>query len=156
MSPRALVAAVLLCVGVVLVAASVGAQVDEERTDRSRRAYALAGELMSPFCPGRTLADCPSPNAAAWREEIRAWIHAGLGEDEIRGRLQARTSLDLSGLPRTPLGWALPLAILIGGLGVLVFVLRRMVAPAPAPVALDPRLEAELLRELEADEQKKG
>ncbi len=154
MSPRSLLVAAVLCVGGVLVAVSAAAQADVDRTEQSRRAYALSGELMSPFCPGRTLADCPSPNAAVWREEIRVWIQAGLGEDEIRRRLQARTSLDLSSLPRSPLGWALPAAILVGGLGVLVLALRRVVAPAASPPALDPQREAELLRELEADQQK--
>ena len=32
--------------------------------------YAIAYELMSPFCPGRTLAACPSDKAA----ELRQWI----------------------------------------------------------------------------------
>jgi hypothetical protein len=33
-------------------------------------AYEVANELMSPFCPGRTLADCTSPQAAT----VKAWL----------------------------------------------------------------------------------
>ena len=50
----------------------------ETPTEKARAAYALSRELMSPYCPGRTLADCPSPDAAALREEIRDRIEAGV------------------------------------------------------------------------------
>ena len=33
-------------------------------------AYDLASELMSPFCPGRTVSSCPSPQAG----ELIQWI----------------------------------------------------------------------------------
>ena len=104
--------------------------------------------MMSPFCPGRTLADCPSPNAAAWREEIRLWVDAGTPDAVIRARLQARMpGTDLTAVPRGPLGWALPGLILLAGLGILVAALRRVTRPAAEP-DVDPELEAELLREL--------
>ena len=103
---------------------------------------------MSPFCPGRTLEDCPSPNAAAWREEIRSWIQSGVAEDEIVSRLQARTSMDLASVPSSPLGWTRPAAILLGGLVVLVWALRRVVA-TPPQVEIDEGLREELRRELE-------
>ena len=44
-------------------------------------AYELSHEIMSPFCPGRSLADCPSPQA----ESLRAWILV----QEATGRSQA-------------------------------------------------------------------
>ncbi len=145
MTPRL---ACLICVATLLGAPLALAQDDGDRTERSRRARALAGQLMSPFCPGRTLEDCPSPNAAAWREEIRGWIQAGVTEDEVVSRLQARTSTDLASVPRSPLGWTVPVAILLGGLLVLVWALRRVVATAP-PVEIDEGLREELSRELE-------
>ncbi len=134
-----------------MLLASVGAAQTqaESATERSRRALALAGDLMSPFCPGRTLADCPSPNAGAWREEIRGWVEDGVPEAEIRRRLEARMpDRDLSPLPRGLLGWAVPLLILLAGLGILLIALRRVTAPA-GEAALDPEVEAKLLRELE-------
>ena len=127
------------------------AQAAADRTEQSRRAYALSGELMSPFCPGRTLSDCPSPNAAAWREDVRAWVESGVSDEEIVARLQARTSVDLSSVPASPLGWSLLVALLMAGTALGVFALRRMVAPAPAMAPLDPALEAELRRELEPE-----
>ena len=138
----------LVCVATLCAAPLALAQDDGDRTQRSRRARALAGQLMSPFCPGRTLEDCPSPNAAAWREEIRTWIQADVAEDEIVSRLQARTSMELASVPSSPLGWLVPGAILLGGLVLLVWALRRVVAPAP-PVEIDEALAEELRRELE-------
>ncbi len=133
---------------VVLASVSFAQTVTGSDTERSRRAYALAGDMMSPFCPGRTLADCPSPNAAAWREEIRAWVDAGLPDAEIRARLQARIPEgDLSALPRGPLGWLLPGLILLSGLVILTAALRRVTRASREP-DLDPELEAELLQEL--------
>ena len=76
---------VLLCCALLLALPAAG----DELAD-SRRARGLADELMSPFCPGRTLSDCPSPNASAVREEIRAWVHEGHTDAEIRERLRAR------------------------------------------------------------------
>ena len=135
-----------------LLASATAAQTEtESATERSRRSLAVAGALMSPFCPGRTLADCPSPNAAAWREEIRAWVDAGVPEAEIRQRLQARIpDQDLSAVPRGPFGWALPSLILLLGLGVLYLALRRVTADHPEP-EIDPELEEKLLRELESE-----
>lgn len=97
-----------------------------------RRARALADELMSPFCPGRTLSDCPSPNAAAVREQMRAWIDEGRSDSEIRAELRARFGDALAGEPESPWGRLAPLA-LIAGVG-LAFALAamRIVAPGQA------------------------
>ncbi len=134
-----------------LASASAAQTEDTSPRERSRRALALAGDLMSPFCPGRTLADCPSPDAAVWREDIRTWMNAGLPDAEIRTRLQARMpEQNLSALPRGPLGWMVPSLILVAGLGILTVALRRVTAASDEP-ELDPELEEKLLSELESE-----
>lgn len=143
----------LLSLAACLLLASAGAAQTEDTspTERSRRALALAGDLMSPFCPGRTLADCPSPDAAVWREDIRTWMNAGVPDSEIRARLQARMpEQDLSALPGGPLGWMVPILILVAGLGILYAALRRVTAASGEP-ELDPELEEKLLNELESE-----
>ena len=64
----------------------------------------LSNELMSPYCPGRTIAACPSPNArkledrAGSREQLRAVLRAAAeafesgGGDELEPA-QARQAL---------------------------------------------------------------
>jgi cytochrome c-type biogenesis protein CcmH/NrfF len=122
-------------------------------TESARRAHRLSSDLMSPYCPGRTLADCPSPDAAALRRELRNLLDAGVPEKEVRTQLEARFGGAISGVPRTRLGWVLPgIALLLGAVA-LVLALRRLSrAPRDAagePPVSDPELEAQLDAELE-------
>lgn len=102
-------------------------------------AYNLSSELMSPFCPGRTLASCPSPQAAelvqwmvvqeaggATREQVIAMLIEDYGE-EILGAPPAK------GI--TLWAYIFPvLGFLVGGV-IAFFVLRRIVAGAAATPA---------------------
>ena len=128
------------------------ARADARSSGDARRAHALARDLMSPYCPGRTLADCPSHDAAALRAEIRGLLRAGLDETGVRVRLEERFGDAVIGVPRGVLGWTLPGLVLLVGAGVLVFVLRRIYGGAdgsdPGP-SDDPELDPELERELQ-------
>ncbi len=128
-------------------------------------AYGLAHELMSPYCPGRTLAECPSPQAG----ELRFWIlnqaAAGANEQEVREMLAQRYGDVLLAAPRAE-GWglsayAVPIACLVVGLPIALYAIRRLTggdgeaadtkvaAPEPrAPASIDPELERQLDREL--------
>src|SRR5262245_13970866 len=117
---------------------------------RARQANELSRDLMSPFCPGRTLADCGSPDAAAVRQEIHQALAAGERPEAVRGRIEARFGDHVVGVPRQPLGWALPILVLLAGAGVLAWVLRRALrTPPPAQRTLSPEVEARLSRELD-------
>lgn len=58
--------------------------------DQLRAASTILSETWSPFCPGKTLASCSSPQAAEWREEVRGWLAEGLTRAEIMAKLQTR------------------------------------------------------------------
>ena len=113
----------------------------------------LSNDLMSPYCPGRALNDCPSPQAA----ELRAWIE----EQERQGRTRVDVEAQVERLygdvvlsaPRAQ-GWGLTAylvpvgAILLGGMGVLLVLSRRRRGPGPddeegpeTAQRLDPELE---------------
>jgi cytochrome c-type biogenesis protein CcmH/NrfF len=113
-------------------------------------AYELADTLMSPFCPGRTLAECPSSNA----ESLRMWLivqeAAGASREEVEAELVRRYGEGILPAPKAEgLGLAAYLvpigAIVLGGVGLLV-ALRRITsrgdaASSEAPTAeLDPEL----------------
>ena len=123
--------------------------------------YELANELMSPFCPGRALAECPSPNA----ENLRVWIleqeKAGVARADVEAELYTRWGDSLRQTPRAEgvglIAYAIPVVVVIAGAGLLWLFLgrRRIEPPAAAPVepsdvplATDPELEAALEREL--------
>ena len=94
-------------------------------------AYQLWRETMSPYCPGRTLADCPSSQA----DTLRLWIQlqeaAGRTREDVEAELIERYGDAILSAPRAQgLGLAaylLPgLAFVAGGL-LLVAFLRRSV-----------------------------
>ncbi len=98
-------------------------------------AYQLPYDLMSPFCPGLTLAACSSGQAA----ELRVWIllqaAAGASREEIEATLFERYGDAIRSVPRAE-GWgatafAVPIAALVLGGAVVAFVLRRSVTRAP-------------------------
>jgi cytochrome c-type biogenesis protein CcmH/NrfF len=123
---------------------------DDPEVLRARQANELSRDLMSPFCPGRTLADCGSPDAAAVRAEIHAALRTGEQPDAIRARLETRFGDHVVGVPRQLVGWLIPILGLLAGAGALFWVLRRAVQrPAPAPRALSPELEDRLSREID-------
>lgn len=101
-----------------------GKSLDDPKTEAL--AYDIAQRTMSPFCPGRTLADCPSGNATEWRQDIRAMLEKGMSPAEIQKVLNQRAGENLSGAPESSLGWALPVALCAGALVVLTLVLRRI------------------------------
>lgn len=121
------------------------------------KANELYDEIMSPFCPGRTLANCPSPQAATMRERVRQQLADGRSENEIVDSLYAIYGEIILGAPRARgigiLAWVMPGLFLVLGVGLLVVWLRstgrrEAAAPSAPPPALDPeeqaRLEAEL------------
>ena len=118
-------------------------------------ANSVSRQVMSPFCDGLTLHDCPSDAAADLRAEIATWANAGMSEEEIIDRLvdefgEARI---LATPPRSGSGlfaWLLPIAGLIAAATLGVILARRWSkASAPAPAApVDPVAKARLDTEL--------
>lgn len=119
----------------------------------------LAREIMSPYCPGLALSDCPSPPAA----ELRAWIReqeaAGIPRETVRAQLFAQYGDKLLQRPRAQgiglLAYAIPVgAIIIGALVLGVYFLRR--ANKESTVQPEPELQAqpqsdELARAVDAE-----
>lgn len=118
--------------------------------------YALANELMSPFCPGRALAECPSPQA----DELRRWIldqeASGRSRASVEEELYADWGDQLLQAPRAEgvglVAYAIPLAVVLLGGGLVAVFLRRQGRAKPPPAsprdALDPEVERLLEREL--------
>jgi len=133
----------------------------EGRAEPEGWAYDVAAELMSPFCPGRTLADCPSDSAKSLVLWIVVQEAAGRTRADVEEELFARYGEVLRPAPRAEgiglTAYVIPAVTFAGG-GALVgwFLLRqtrgrRAVATAnaadPAP-AHDPELERVVDEEL--------
>ena len=94
----------------------------------------------------------PEPRAAAWRQDINAWVEEGVPAPEIRQRLQERApgfDLDVAAVKS---GWIIPVvAVVVSTLWLLIVgrALRgpmppRRSRPPPASDTLDARLDEEL------------
>jgi cytochrome c-type biogenesis protein CcmH/NrfF len=89
----------------------------------------IASNVMSPFCPGVTLHDCPSAEAQALRDRIERWARQGLSEDQILDSLEANYGAAIRSTPPAGdggwLAWALPGTALVLGLVLGWLLLRR-------------------------------
>jgi cytochrome c-type biogenesis protein CcmH len=112
-------------------------------------AYELPRELMSPFCPGLTLADCSSSQAAT----VRAWIlvqeAAGRSREEVEAELLARYGDAILARPRARgmglAAWGVPIAAFLAGGAFVALYLRRQTRDAHVAAhtarTLSPELE---------------
>ena len=127
----------------------------------------VAGDLMSPACPGRTLLNCTSSQAEQWRELIRQKLAKGESKEQI-----LQYFVDISGeaiLAAPPkkgfalTAWLLPLFVVVNGAVLIMTLTRRWAqrrtadahsiagqeaATSPVPTSSDPYLHR-LQRELE-------
>lgn len=150
---RSLATGLLLAAGL-LAAAPAPAADDSYAMD-------LYTGLMSPYCPGRALLDCPSGQAAELRDWIAVQEQEGRPRGEVEAELYARYGDVILQAPRVEgfglVAYLLPIvAFLIGGAIVWVFMRRQAAAGAgaaasPLPrVPLDPELERRIDEELRA------
>lgn len=110
----------------------------------SRITHEVSMEVYSPFCPGKTLAMCPSPNAADVRMDIQKMATEGMEKEAIKDevvkkygeefRLQPPPASDNYGL------FALILLTFIGVFGIVKFISRKPSDGAPQP---DPTIHEE-------------
>jgi cytochrome c-type biogenesis protein CcmH len=115
----------------------------------------IFNSTMSPFCPGLLIANCPSPGAAAIKDQVRESLAAGVSPESVRAELYAAYGEQIRATPPVGgfglLAWLVPgLGLLAGGAG-LAWWLRRTGPRSGAgatPPPLDPEAEARLEREL--------
>lgn len=102
------------------------------------RANQILGTVMSPFCPGLTLANCPSIYAETLRVSVRTRLAAGESPDSIVESLVAAFGEGVRGAPRASgFGlalWLLPgLALAAGAIGLTWWLRTRGVRVEPLP-----------------------
>lgn len=91
----------------------------------------LSNDLMSPYCPGRTIATCPSPQARKLESSILEQAKAGKTRVEIESELAARFP-DIRGyVGRPEIIYGTAVVALLAILG-LIFAARRWVGHSRA------------------------
>jgi len=138
-------------------AAEPGAGAATGATAEHDWSYDVYNEFMSPYCPGRTLNDCPSEQA----EELRRWIAAqeasGRSRAEVEEQLYRVYGDAVLSRPKAR-GWGLtayviPVVGFLAAGGLLLLFLRRQGGGAPGsgpapPTPVDPELERRIDEEL--------
>lgn len=114
----------------VLIASGVGAQtIGMTDPDAARIAHKVSYEIYSPFCPGKTLAMCPSANAAEVRRDIQDMAEAGMSEDQIKQSILDEYGEEFRTVEPGVMDNVGPLGLLGGGLliaiAVVYFISRR-------------------------------
>jgi cytochrome c-type biogenesis protein CcmH/NrfF len=121
----------------------------------NREANRLFDEIMSPFCPGRTLATCPSPQAAELQDEIKVQLHAGATADDIWEGLYAVYGDQVRSVPRASgfnlLAWAIPALFFLLGTAVLIRRISRPLGATASSADLADGLDSELKARLDSE-----
>jgi cytochrome c-type biogenesis protein CcmH len=144
----------VLGVSLALIVGSPGDGAAQQAIDKA--AGEIFGSVMSPFCPGMTLATCPSSQAAELRDDIREQLARGASTEEVLDELYGVWGEEVLG-PRSALGagllaWLIPAVVIaVAGAGLLAWVRsssRRTGAAPAAATGLDPKERERLEQEL--------
>ncbi len=125
-------------------------------------------QLLSPFCPGLMLEQCPAEESRSLRDSIHALAVEGWTADELKAWMLANHGDEWKAVPdRSGTGlwaWILPPFALVAGFGAVVVVARRFTreeedlesgsseAPTRGPSPEEETRLKEALRELELAE----
>jgi len=117
------------------------------------RFEAILNEMMSPYCAGRSLRDCPSSAAGELKDKIRERVHGGESDQKILDWLFSVYGDEMRALPAKHgfglLAWLTPAAFLLLGLGTLLTWLsfrRHEKLEGPSQP-----LDTEMIRRIEAE-----
>lgn len=134
--------------------ASLNAQTQQQVARDAREIFET---VLSPYCPGRTISNCPSPQADELRDRIRDDLASGKAPEDVKEELYAAFGDELRTIPRARgfalLAWVVPgLAFVIGAWAIVVWVRRTRMNQEtqrdPEAIKLDPEMDARLAAEL--------
>lgn len=134
--------ALLACLALAPLAGAVDSgQRFEDPVEQSRYERVIR-DLRCLVCRSESIADSNAPLAADLRREVETLIRAGRSDEEIYAFMTERYGdfvlLQPPVAPRTWLLWAAPALFLVGGIAVVLVVVRRRARIASAdPAALD-------------------
>jgi cytochrome c-type biogenesis protein CcmH/NrfF len=97
---------------------------DERSEALDREATNLYQQVFSPFCPGRSLNDCPSSKAGELKDEMRAELEAGKSPEVILNEVFQKYGDQYRAVPQFSgvgvLVWLVPIGFVAIGLAIAV------------------------------------
>jgi cytochrome c-type biogenesis protein CcmH/NrfF len=139
-----------------MIAVALAASASAARAAGEQWHYDLEQHLMSPYCPGRTLTDCTSPQAAELRQWIAGQEAAGRSRADVEAQLYQQFGDVILQAPKASgfglAAYVIPFFGVVAGAAIVAAFLRRQAARAPAPAPLaaapDPALERAIDEEM--------
>lgn len=130
--------------------------------EASRLSGKMAGEIRSPFCPGKSLRSCTSYDAYRLRVDIQDRLLAGASTDDIWSDLVARYGPEVRNPPQPWYTLLLPFIPFVLGFALVIWAFRRVhrrrmaeagSAPAGSPIdGPDAERLARLRRQIAGDD----
>ncbi len=113
----------------------------------------VAGRMMSPFCPGLTLDECPSDQASRLRAEVDEMVRRGDTNAEIDRWIVDNFGEVALARPGGSLAWVAPPLMVLAGLATVLVFLKRRSGPGPGadPAPETPELSPQDESLFEAD-----
>ena len=133
---------------VLFLAASIlpGARAEESSNSTAqieRKTHEISGAVLSPFCPGRSLNDCPSSKASDLKREISTMLQSGKSEEQVYDSLYERFGEHIRAVPKREgfglLAWTFPIMFSALGAISLIVWLRNRDAPLSGAGATPPK-----------------
>ena len=113
-----LILSLLLCVGACIADSASDQEIE-------RKTHQVFDNVMSPFCPGKTLNDCPSSEAAKLKSSLRDKLISGSQPEQLINELVEQYGDELRAAPANEgfgrLAWLGPIIFLAVGITGLVF-----------------------------------
>jgi cytochrome c-type biogenesis protein CcmH len=150
------IVAVLLLGAVLLGATSSGARAQDATSALDAQAYQMYQQVLSPFCPGRSLNDCPSSKAHELKLEMRQKLEQGAAPETIIEDVFAKFGEQYRAVPSYAgfgkLVWWVPGGFLLAGVAIIAVLARgkRRNAPEKATQS-DATLSDEMRRAIERE-----
>jgi len=120
------------------------------------QAHQIWGSVMSPFCAGRLLQDCPSSGAEELRVKIKEMLLEGSSNQQVMQFLYENYGDQIRSTPKQEgfglLAWISPFIFLALGAVLIFFWIRSNLGAAKenaAASALDPEMQRKIAEELE-------
>jgi cytochrome c-type biogenesis protein CcmH len=151
-----IIVAILSLILATVTTTVVSAESNGEVSPLDKRAVAVYQDILSPFCPGRSLNDCPSSKAQELKTDIRQKLEQGIAEDQILNEVFSTFGDQYRAIPKNTgfgrLVWLAPAAFLVvGAFGILAMAQRKKVTGAPpahSPEPISPQMQEEIRRAL--------
>lgn len=145
-----------LFVMILLLCAPSFARADANSEALDKQSYEMYQQVFSPFCPGRSLNDCPSSKAHELKLEMRQKLEQGVPPDQILQAVFSRFGDKYRAVPLFEgigtMVWLAPIGFVVVGLALAVaVVLRRKKASSRTSSPQEARVSPELQRAIDEE-----